>query len=49
MVPWSAFRVESEARRLRINTRADSSERGRSEKRNQRSGGRRADGRFAND
>ena len=29
MVPWNAFRVESDARRLRINTRADSSERGR--------------------
>ena len=29
MVPWSAFRVENDARRLRINTRADSSERGR--------------------
>ncbi len=29
MVPWSAFRVENDARRLRINTRTDSSERGR--------------------
>ena len=29
MVPWNAFRVENDARRLRINTRADSSDRGR--------------------
>lgn len=49
MVPWSAFRVESEARRLRINTRADSSERGRSEKRGSAAGWASAVGRFAND
>jgi sporulation protein YlmC with PRC-barrel domain len=49
MAPWSAFRVESEARRLRINTRADSSERGRSEKKASAVGRASAPGRFAND
>ena len=49
MVPWSAFRVESEARRLRINTRADSSERGRAEKKGSAVGWASASGRFAND
>jgi sporulation protein YlmC with PRC-barrel domain len=49
MVPWSAFRVEYEARRLRINPRADSSERGRSEKKGPALERAWAGSRFAND
>jgi sporulation protein YlmC with PRC-barrel domain len=49
MVPWSAFRVEPEARRLRINTHADSSERRRPEKKGSAVERASAGGRFAND